>query len=575
MNGENTMNAKTDILDIVPVDPVTVEIIGNGLKSIANRITARMIRAAQALVIKEGEDCSSAIFDRNGQLLAESDTVPILRNAIGTCMQTILEKYYPLEFWKPGDVVLTNDPYAGGESFATAHTNDFSVIQPIFWEGRLVAFAGLMVHHLDVGSANMAGQGWNDSIYQEGLRIPPLKIAEDGKLDQKLLAVILNNTRLPEMMENDFTAQVACLGLAVPEVEDLFRKYGLQRTESSLAALIDNSEARTRAEIAKIPDGVYSNEISVMDDGTHGGPYWIRLKITKKGSDLTFDFTGTDKQVPGPINSPLACVWGTVLFAVRCLVDPSIPSTQGGIRPLTIIAPPGTLVNARLPAAVWQRMIVCQPLIDLIMGALSDSAPDRAMADSSGVQYNYITSRSSASSGHLFFGKNEPGGNGATQNADGANVVACHLNNCPLPGAETFEVEYPVLYLSREMRPDSGGAGQYRGGLGEILRYKVLAPELQLRFSTQKFKIAAQGRAGGQPGAPVRWVINEGTEREVVLDRSNGTWDLMKDDTITLYTPGGGGFGPVESRETKRIQADILAGLVTKDAAKRDYGYQS
>lgn len=292
------------------VDPVTMEIAGNALTGIANRITARMIRAAEALVIKEGEDCSSALFDRDGNLLAESHTVPILRNAVGTCMKTILRHYFPLESWNPGDVVLTNDPYAGGESYSTAHSNDFCTIQPVFWEGRIVAFAGLVVHHLDIGSANMAGQGWNQSIFQEGTRIPPLKVVEQGRLDRKIVDILTTNTRLPGMIENDVTVQLACTGKAVPEIEQLFAKYGPDAVESSFAALIEKSELMTRAEIARIPDGVYDNEVSVMDDGRNGGPFPLRVQIRKSGETLTFDFTGTHEQVAGPINAPLSTVWG-------------------------------------------------------------------------------------------------------------------------------------------------------------------------------------------------------------------------------------------------------------------------
>jgi N-methylhydantoinase B len=554
------------------VDPVTVEIIGNALTAISNRISARMIRAAEALVIKEGQDCSSALFDRDGQLLAESHTVPILRFALGTCMQTILQKYFPPDSWNPGDIVITNDPYAGGESFATAHTNDFAAIQPVFWEGRLVAFSGLMVHHLDIGSANVAGQGWNENIFQEGLRLPPLKIVEGGAIDRKVLAIVLNNTRMSSMLENDLTAQLTCVGKAVPEIEALFAKYGTGKAERSFATLIDNSELLTRAEIARIPDGTYRHEIAVLDDGTHGGPYWIRLALIKEGTDMTFDFTGTDPQVVGPINAPLATVWGTVLFAARALLNPGISVTEGSARPLRIVAPPGSLVNARYPAAVWQRMIVCQPLIDLVMGAMAEVAPDRVMADSSGVQYNYVTSRSAAA-GSLFFGKNEPGGTGASAWGDGVSVVACHLNNCPIPGAETFEVEYPVLYLGRELRPDSGGAGRFRGGCGEILRYQVTKPGLALRFTSQKFRHVPQGRTGGLPGAGVRIVVNEGTSREIVMSEANGAMDLELNDVVTLYTPGGGGFGPPAERERWRIEADIATGLVSPEAAGRDYGF--
>lgn len=557
------------------VDPVTVEIIGNTLTAIAKRITVRMIRAAESLTVKESEDCSAALFDGRGRLIAESPSVPIHLNCVGICLKTVLEHYLPLESWRPEDVVLTNDPYAGGESLGSAHTSDFTAFQPVFWKAQLVAFAGQMVHHLDIGSAGMGGQGWNENIYQEGFRLLPVKIVEGGKIDKKVMGFIINNTRLPEMIENDITAQVTSLKGAEPEIQALFDKYSFEDVKASFDALIDNSEVRTREEIAKIPEGTYSNEIPIIDDGTRGGPFWLRVAVRKSGTELTFDFTGTDQQIAGPINAPLATVWATILYAIRCITDPTIPSTEGCLRPLHVVAPPGSLVNARKPAAVWQRMIVCQSIIDLIMGALAKAAPSRVIADSAGCQYNYVTSGITHAGTQLFFGKNEPGGIGATANADGLSAMSCHLNNCPIQPMEAVEVEHPVLFLTREFRPDSGGPGRWRGGLGEILRYKTRVAGLKLHFSSQKYKYLTMGYAGGGSGAPVRWIINEGTPKEVVFDHANGEYLLDEGDTVTHYTPGGGGFGDPKEREKWRLEADISAGLLSPEAAARGYGLKT
>ncbi len=552
------------------IGAVTLEIISSALTAIANRITGRMIHAAQALVIKEAEDCSAAIFDPAGQLLAESHTVPILRNAIRTCIETILAKYYPLDTWADGDVVLTNDPYAGGGSFSTAHTNDFCIIQPVFWQGKIVAFAGMMVHHMDIGSRNMAGQGWNESIYQEGIRIPPTKIAKGGAIDEQIIGIILNNSRVPAMLEHDLTAQITCNGKAIEEIGELFAKYSEATMVESFRLLMDSTEARTRAEIARIPDGTYKAELPILDDGSHGGPFWLRVAVIKEKDGITFDFTGTDAQVVGPINAPLATVWGAVLFTMRCLMDPTIPSTEGCIRPIRIVAPEGTLVNAQKPAAVWQRMLVCQSLIDLIMRAFDGLGLDRAIADSAGVQYNHLLSRSIGAP--MFIGTNEPGGTGASRLADGINLVTPHLNNCPLPAAEAFEVEYPIRYWRRELRADSGGAGKFRGGLGEVLSYQVLTSGLTLQFACQKYAVPPAGRAGGGDGGTVRWVINEGTNREVVYEGSNAEMELQEGDIVTLYTPGGGGYGEPRHRSRDAVMADVVAGYVSAAESERLYG---
>ncbi len=248
----------------------------------------------------------------------------------------------------------------------------------------------MVVHHSDIGSRNMAGQGWNENIYQEGLRLPPLRIMRDGVLDENVMAILANNSRQPEMLRHDFTAQITCSGKTQEDLAVLFTKYGIDVAKACFKILVDNAEKRTRLEIGKMPDGVYRAELPILDDGAHGGPYWLRVAVTKKDTDLTFDFTGTDPQIEGPINAPLATVWGAVLIALRLMIDPTIPSNEGSTRPIRIIAPEGTLVNAKMPAAVWQRMVVCQALIDLIMVALSSAGVPRAMAEGAGVQYNNV-----------------------------------------------------------------------------------------------------------------------------------------------------------------------------------------
>ena len=384
------MSVAVTALDPQPVDPITVEIVGNGLIGIAKGITARMIRAAESLTLKEVEDCSAALFDARGRLIAESPSVPIHLSAIGTCLKMLLEKYFPAEVWRPGDVVITNDPYAGGGSLGTAHTNDFTAVQPVFVGGQLVAFAGLMVHHLDIGSRDMGGQGWNENIYQEGIRIPPTKIVEAGAINQPVVEIILNNSRVASMLRNDLTAQLTCINSAADEIGTLFKRYGESEMLAAFDALIDSGERRTRAEIAKIPDGTYSNELPVIDEDRPGGPFRIRVKIIKSGTEIKFDFTGTERQVVVPINAPLAAVWSAILYALRCITDPSIPSTEGCMLPLTVIAPPGTMVNA--PAGVvWQRMILCQTIVDLLMGTLA-GVPDRVIADPPAVNITSFTS---------------------------------------------------------------------------------------------------------------------------------------------------------------------------------------
>jgi N-methylhydantoinase B len=555
------------------VDPVTLEIVRNALKAIAQRITRRMIRSANSFIVKEMEDCSASIFDAQGQLLAEEAGPPIQLNTVGVCLKTILAHYFPLESWKPGDVIITNDPYAGDGSLAATHTNDYLAFHPLFHDGELVAFSGLMVHHFDIGGMNMGTRGWGTEIYQEGLRIPPLKIIEEGELDGKVLDIILTNTRTREMLENDLMSQISSVKVAADDVLQLFRKYGSATMQACFRELIDYSERRTREALASIPDGVYRHEEPVLDDGAKGGPYWLRLALTKSGDSVTLDFTGTDPQVKGPINSPLATTHAAVYYAMRCVTDASIPSTEGCKRPIDIIAPPGTLVNARSPAAVYQRMIVCHSIVDLVMGALAQAVPERVMGDSCGCLYNYTIVTHPETNRRTVFGEVVPGGIGATSRADGIEVVACHVTNCHIPPTEAIEMESPVLYVRREMRTDSGGPGMYRGGVGQVLTYRILGDSPELQHTSQKSVSLPQGVVGGKPGDGGRWVINESQESEHRLSHAIGDIEpLHEGDTVTHYTPGGGGYGDPMRRDPLAVARDVRLGFVTPDAALRDYG---
>jgi N-methylhydantoinase B len=374
-----------------------------------------------------------------------------------------------------------------------------------------------MVHHLNIGAMWMGTRGWGVEIYQEGFRVPPLKLVEEGRLDQKVLAFMLNNTRVPETLENDLISQLSSVQAAGDDLGELFRRYGADVLAGCFDALIDYSERRTRAAIEVIPDGVYSHSEPLLDDGAKGGPYWLRLAITKEGGDITFDFTGTDGQIEGPINAPLATTWATIYYVMRCITDPSIPSNEGCKRPIHAVAPPGTLVNTRKPAAVYQRMIVCHSLVDLAMGALGDAVPDRVMADSCGCGYNYTILTDPDQKRQVMFGEVVPGGIGATTGADGIKVMSCHVTNCPVPPIEATEIEAPVLYLKRALREDTGGAGRWRGGVGQVLAYKVLGEAPRLYHTSQKSHSLPQGMGDGG-----RWVINEGTADERVLEFATG-----------------------------------------------------
>jgi len=486
----------------------------------------------------------------------------------------VLDHYFPLDTWKPGDVVITNDPYAGGESLSSHHTNDIIAFHPVFHDDLLVGFTALNVHHMDIGAMWMGTRGWGVEIWQEGLRIPPLKLIREGKRDESLMALILNNSRVPRILENDLMGEAAGIQTGAVEFRALFQTYGTETVLAAFDELIRQSESRTRAEIRAIRDGVYMHEETILDDGAKGGPYTLKLKMTVAGDEVTFDFTGTDPQVDGPINAPLSATMAATYYVMKCITDPDIANTEGCNVPVTIIAPKGSLVNAQLPAACFQRMIVCHSIVDLVMGAIAQAAPERAMADSCGCLYNSTVAPNLETGEIGVASEVVPGGIGATAFGDGIDVMSCHVTNCPIPPIEATEIEAPVLYLRREFAENTGGAGRWRGGMGQVLEYRVLGEKPLFHHTSQKSVITPQGMMGGLSADGGGWIINRGTPQERKLEYAIGDVEFLKQgDTVTHVSPGGGGYGNPKERDPERIRADVEAGLISPEAALRDYGF--
>jgi N-methylhydantoinase B len=555
------------------VDPITLEIVRNGFTSIAEQMTSRLIHSAYSYIVREMEDCSAGLFDRQGRLLAESANVPIHLACLAPCLATILQSYFPLGELEPGDILVTNDPYLGGGSMACHHTGDIITYTPVFYDREVAVFVALMVHHMDVGAMYLATRGWGIDIWQEGLRIPPLKLYRRGQPNKDIFKMILNNTRVPEMIENDLTAQAAACQIASDEFIEMIDKYGHGTIIESFEDLMVHSEKRTRDEIEKIPDGTYEHTESLCDDGAKGGPYKLTVRIDVKGSDILFDFTGTDPQIAGPINAPLSATYSAVYYVVRALTDPTIPSSDGCSRPITIIAPAGTLVNCQMPAACYQRMVTCHSIVDLIMGALAGAIPEKIMADSCGCQYDYCNALDPHTGRRVMWGEVVAGGIGARSFKDGINVMSCHVTNCPAPSIEALEIVSPTIYLQRELWEDSGGAGKYRGGLSQVLSYKILGGDPQLHHTSQKSRLEPQGFLSGKSGKGGRWIINEGRTDQRILPYAIGDIEFLKTgDTVTFYGTGGGGYGNPLDRDPEAVRKDVIQGMISLEAAEKDYG---
>lgn len=552
------------------VDPITLEILQNKLLSDLSQITHRLVRAGRSFMIKEMEDCSASLFDANCRLLAESANIPIHLNCVGICLRAVLDRHLPSAEWRRSDVVLTNDPYLGGGSLGSAHTDDLVMYAPAFVDNALVGLAGVMAHHLDIGVRTMATRGWNVDIQQEGLLIPPVKLVDRGRINSAVLQMVLRNTRVPEVLENGLLAQLSSLVAGGSELTGIFTEYCIETMYFAVEKLIRHAETRSRQEIAAIPDGVCRGEVPILDDGYAGGPRWLRLEIRKTREEIEFDFTGTDPQIRGPVNAPLSTTMSAIYYVMRCLTDPALPKSEGCKLPNRVTAPEGTLVNARPPAAVYQRMVTCHWLVDLVMGTLAEAVPERVTVYSCGSQYNYTSGFDVNARRWFRFGEITPGGLGATSDLDGIDVMAYYA----IPPIEATEIEWPVLFLRREYRQDSGGAGYRPGGMGQAVAYKVLAPEAEFTHTSQESRVAPRGFAGGLPGACGRWVIIEGMPDERTLEYAMGHVECLKQgNTVTFYATAVGGFGDPRRREREKVVTDLLDGLISGSVVRDVYGY--
>ncbi len=357
-------------------------------------------------------------------------------------------------------------------------------------------------------------------------------------------------------------------------------KYSSELLLTCADELMSYSDRRTRAELAAIPNGCYEHEESILEDGTTGGPYRLKVAIEVRDDELLIDYTGTDAQIKGPVNAPWSATYSASLYAIRCLTDPMIPSNDGCQRAISIRAPQGSLVNCRLPAATYQRMVVCHSLVDLIMGALALAIPDRVMADSCGCIYNDATGINLDTHGrggavdHRRGWSDGPsqGGLGARPTRDGVSAMACHVTNVANPPVEVTEIEAPVLILERALRPDSGGPGQFRGGLGQIYTWKALAHDVTFSWTSQKTVVPPQGLFGGQPGMPGQWLLRPADGEEMLLPNSIGTAGLGYGDVVSCLMAGGGGYGDPLKRDIVAVLEDVQTGLVSVESARTKYG---
>jgi len=559
------------VRDTAPgLDPITLEVVRNKLDGIANEMQSTLLRSSFSTVVKEGLDASASLFTLDGETLSQALAIPIHLATLIPVVQTVIREF-PIDTVDPGDLFIMNDPYHGG-----THLPDIAVVMPVFHDGRPVAYSAAMTHHQDVGGMSPGSvPPVATEIYQEGIRIPPLKLRDEGVFNDTLMKMLELNVRVPKTFFGDLGAQIAACTVGARRVGEVAARYGHNQTLTLFAELLERSEALTRDALSRIPDGTYRYVDFLDNDGIElDKPVRIEVAVTIAGDTLHCDFEGTGPQTRGPFNAVPSGAQAAAYFAVRALTDPTIPTNGGCFRPVSLHLPEGSLVNPVEPAPVNSRTATIKRICSVLIGALKEAMPDRVPADSSSELLVLMFGGRRGDGRRYVVGEFNAGGSGGGPRRDGVDVIETDGSNCMNLPAEALELEAPIRVHRMALRPDSGGAGTWRGGLGCVREFEFLDGEVTLTHRGERHFHAAQGSRDGLPGAmAVSRILRRGGAEEVVPSKL--LTRVQAGDRLVVETAGGGGYGPPAERDRERVAEDLRNGKISADAARTIYGLSS
>ncbi len=541
------------------LDPVDQAVLSQALLSGAREMGAKLVRSAFSPIVREASDCSAALLDRHGNVVAQAELIPMQLGPIGETFKPCAA-LFPPETLVEGDFYINNDPFHGGQ-----HIPDVFLFSPIFFEGELVGFAATVAHHLDLGGGAPGLNPDATDVHQEGIIFPPSKynLAHDwngGPLERLVRA----NIRVPDQTIGDFNAQFAANGIGAERVRALCARYGAPAVMQAMTDLMDYSERRMRAAIAEAPDGVYTGEDALDDDGHGDEPVVVRATVTIAGDSIDVDFAGTDPQVKINLNCPFASTVASALSCVKAvLTSPDIPFNEGAKRPIAVRAPFGSLLNPRPPAPVRARMLSGYRTFNAVMKALAKAVPDKVIAGgfdtTEAVCLSHLGPR-----GYAIYLEIFGGGYGAGPGRDGCDAVDSPLSNCGNIPVESMDMEYGFFRVEHYgLIPDSGGDGRQRGGLGFERRYRILADEVQLATYSDRFRIAPEGLFGGADGACATTEVLRGEERIALPSKTS--FALKAGDVLVTRTGGGAGYGDPAERRPALRERDRREGFVSPE----------
>jgi N-methylhydantoinase B len=548
-----------------PQDPIAFELFKNAIFSIADEMALTVMRTTYSGVLKDNMDFSTALADADGKLVAQGLTLPGHLGSIPTALESIMRHFG--DNMGPGDIFIMNDPFDGG-----MHLPDVFIFKPIYAHGRRLAFAATVCHQTDVGG-RVAGSNASDSteIYAEGLRIPPLKMYEAGKRNDTVFAFIERNVRLPVKVFGDLRAQLAACHIAERQFLELTERYGADTTHLYMQEVIDYAERLTRAALTKLPDGVYSFEDWIDDDGIDfGKPIRLFVTLTKKGDSLIADWTGSSPQVKGAINNTLSYTKAATYCAVRSVLPPGIPNNEGVFRAIDVIAPPGTIANVVLPGACAARGLTGFRMVDCAFGALAMMVPDRVFAASDGGNTGISIGGYYADRSPFIYVDFTCGTWGGRPFADGLDGNSNMFANMASTSVEVTEAEHPIQILSYEFVADKAGPGKYRGGTPYRRDYRFLEEEGILQVRSDRRIVRPYGLYGGYPGKPSVNYLNPDRENRPL--ESKVTMTIKRGDLFRHELAGAGGWGDPLERDPAAVLKDVRNELIGLAAAANDYG---
>ena len=547
-------------------DPVTREIIKNALMSIADTMALTVVRTARSAVIKHGMDFSTALFTAKGQQVAQGLTLPPHLGSMAPALAGVMNAFG--DDVKPDDIFANNDPYEGA-----SHLPDIFLFKPIFINEALIGWSCCIGHQTDIGGRVAGGNACdNTEIYQEGLILPPLKLYEEGELNKAVWRILEKNVRVPEKVLGDVQALLAAVRMGERDLLRLVDEYGLEALKSYMTDILDTTEALTRAEIAALPHGEWEFVDYIDTDGIDPQPIAIKVKVTIDGDEFFVDFEGTSPQAKGSINPNFAYTKSNVYAVMKCLIDPAIQSNSGFFRPFNITAPEGCFVNPQHPAPVAARGLAGFRICHAVFGAMAQALPGKVPAAWGGGEIGlsfagYHPNRKAWV--YLEFNNDGPRGGGPFR--DGADGVACPVLNMANSPIESIEADQPLLRERYGLVPDTSGAGKYRGGLGMVRDFRILAEEATFQLRSDRTAFRPWGVEGGKDGTLTQNFLNPGTDQEQVLPCKHLV-TLKKGDVYRVIQAGGGGYGDPLERDPYAVLDDVEQEKQSVDFVRAEYG---